>query len=74
MRPESEARLTQAVRAELNASSGDAPPIVAKGPYLTGIVDKVVLQKSTPLSIHQLILYYYQYEESVDGFVCKLPL
>ena len=33
------------------------------------IFDRVVLQKSAPPQICQLILYYYEYMEQVDGFV-----
>ena len=44
--------------------------------YLPPIVCKVVSQKSTPPQIRQLILYYCQYEEWVDGGVefCKTTL
>ena len=40
--------------------------------YFTESVCKVVLQKSIPRQIRQLILYYYQYRELVDGFVREL--
>ena len=40
--------------------------------YLKQSVFKVVLQISTPPQIRQLNLYYYEYEELVDGFVWDL--
>ena len=39
---------------------------------LTESVYKVVLQKSTPPQIRQLILYYYKHTEYVDGFEWEL--
>ena len=42
--------------------------------YLTDSVHKVVLEKSIPAQIRQLILYHYSYEEQVDECVrdsCK---
>ena len=40
--------------------------------YLTENVHKVVLQKSMPAQIHQLILNISRNEGSFDGFVRKL--
>jgi hypothetical protein len=37
--------------------------------YLTESAYKVALQKSIPAHIRQLILYYHQNEEKVNGFV-----
>ena len=39
--------------------------------YLTDFFE-VVLQKSIPAQIRQLMLDYYYYEEFVDGFVREL--
>ena len=43
--------------------------LLIKRPYLAQSVFKVVLQKSTPPQIHQIILRYYQHEELADGIV-----
>ena len=40
--------------------------------YLTESVHTVVLQKSTPAQIHQLILYVNTYKGYSDGFVREL--
>ena len=42
--------------------------------YLTESVHNVVLQKSIPTRIRQLILYYYLCKESVDLLVRELTL
>jgi len=42
--------------------------------YLTERVHKVILQKSILVRIRQLILHYYSYKGSVDGFVQELTL
>ena len=39
---------------------------------VTESVDKVILQKSIPAQICQLILHYYQYEEQFHGFVREM--
>jgi hypothetical protein len=41
-------------------------------PYLTESVHKVVLQKSIPAQIRQLIICHYQNEEYVDEFVREM--
>ena len=40
--------------------------------YLSQSVDKVVLQKSIPTRIHQLILYMFNSKGYVDGFVVEV--
>jgi hypothetical protein len=40
--------------------------------YLTESANKLPLQKSVLAQIRQLILYHYEYKESVDDFVCEL--
>jgi len=50
-------RSTNPARASAN------PKTELYGVYLTESVYKVVLQKSIPAQIRQLILYYYQYKE-----------
>ena len=58
----------------------DAPPPGTRGldthahPYLTESDDKVVLQKSIPAQIRQLILHHRLYKESVVEFVQELTL
>ena len=44
----------------------------AEEPRETQSTFKVVLQKSNPQKIRQLILFYYLYKEHVDEFVCAL--
>ena len=44
----------------------------SRQPHLTHGVYTVVLQKSSPPQIRQLILYYHRYKEYVDGFVWGL--
>ena len=51
------------------APAPSAPPLPV---HRTESVYKVVLKKSTPPQIRQLILYYYKYEELVNGFVWEL--
>ena len=43
---------------QLPQAAAVAPTVVSRGGH-----------KSTPPQIRQLILYYYQYQEQVDGFV-----
>ena len=48
------------------------PWVTSRVACLTQNVYNVVLQKSTPPQIRQLILYCYEYNEDVDGFVEEL--
>ena len=48
---------------------GVAARLLSLQDYPTESVYEVVLQKSTPPRIRQLILYCYYHAEQVDGFV-----
>ena len=43
-------------------------PVVCGGYHREGVLE-VVLQKSTPTRIRQLIPYYYNFDAKVDGIV-----
>ena len=51
-----------------------SPTVVNAEGFCPTSVDKVVLQKSIPAQIRQLILYDHLSKEHVDGFVRELTL
>jgi hypothetical protein len=59
---------------DLKSKAGTRPLLssVRSKAYLTKSVDKVVLQKSIPTQIHQLILYISNSKGQADGFVGQL--